>query len=413
MRPLATLLFALLAFASPEAHAQNAPPVTFFGEFAPTAATTTLPATNGAVTARNAFLQDLDPASVSFFDFEGLTPTFTDATARPPRAAPGTLVDRALARFDGYGSTSQIPARVFARSSQIANMSNRTGRNIDGGWATSGDQFLYAVGYDGSNGTVNLPAGQTSVAVSIRYDPTATTAGRTARPFSAFGGYVIDTEGYEFIRLTLTPLGGGTPVVLDYGPVSNSNNGTADPRGLFPGNYQVAFVGFTDHDTQYQRIDISFFDRDQSVVGDESFAFDDFVVGELNQVNGPPQTPETDRVLNQVDEPGWRLLSAPVRGVTVDDLAQQNLVQGVAAGDGVRTGAVPRGRLQLLHRVWRWYALGLHPRLHDRHRAAPWPRLLVVLVRPRRSRPTQLEPVAVRARAWSWISSSSRPQALS
>ena len=43
----------------------------------------------------------------------------------------------------------------------------------------------------------------------------------------------------------------------------------------------------------------------------------------------------TVTVADVTDSPGWRLLSAPVRGVTADDLAAQNYVQGVPGADGV------------------------------------------------------------------------------
>ncbi|MEM6325474.1 MAG: T9SS type A sorting domain-containing protein [Bacteroidota bacterium] len=329
------LLGALLLGAT-SASAQNAAPETFYGQYVPTASVSALPATNGATTARNQFLGDLDPLSISFFDFE----SETAQTTTPARAPNSPLESETIARFDGYGSAAEIPAELFARNAAVV---NPTSGNIFGTWATSGDNYLYAVGYDGVNTGVDasVPDNSTEIALSIRYAPGSVTAGRAPRAFSAFGAYISDTEAYDTIRLTLTPLGGGTPVVLDYGPVTNENNQTDDPRGDFPGNYQVSFVGFTDEDTRYERIDISFVGRDNAPVDNEAFGFDDFVVGEINQVNGPPVVTDTDRVLDQVDEPGWRLLSAPVRDVTVDDLAQQNVVLGVPAGDGVTQAQYP------------------------------------------------------------------------
>ena len=331
MRFIAFLALVIVA-ASPSV-AQNIAPTTFYGQYVPTGPVTALPTTNDAAAQRDLFLDGLDPQSISFFDFEGETVTYTATTGRPSRAPNSPLTEMATARFDGYGALVEIPADLFARNAEIVNPSNRTAPNIDGTWATSGDKYLYAVGYDGRNASVDasIPNGSTEIALSIRYDAAAVTPGRLARPFSAFGGYIIDTEAYDTIRLTLTPFGGGTPVVLDYGEVNNQNNQTDDPRGDFPGNYQVSFVGFSDPDTQYERIDISFVGADLSPVDNEAFGFDDFVVGEINQVEGPDQTPTAGPVTL---EPGWRLLSAPVRGVTVHDLAQLNLVQGVPAGDG-------------------------------------------------------------------------------
>ena len=332
MRFLLALLLA--ATAAGPASAQIAP-TQFYGQYVPTAASTSLPTSNGATAARDQFLADL--TEISFFGFENETVTYTATTGRPARNATNPLVQMATARFDGYGSRAEIPARIWARSAEIVQPTNRTPNAIDGTWATGGSKYLYAVGYDGINANVALPAGQTQTALSIRYDPSAVTPGSTPRPFSAFGGYIIDTEAYDKIRLTLTPFGGGTAVVLDYptgtGQVTNDNAGTDDPRGDFPGNYQVSFVGFSDPDSQYERIDISFVGRGNTPtnVDNEAFGFDDFVVGEVNQVSGPTQTVQTGPV---ADEPGWRLLSTPYKGITIDDLAQQNLVQGVAAGTG-------------------------------------------------------------------------------
>ncbi|OZC01799.1 T9SS type A sorting domain-containing protein [Rubricoccus marinus] len=309
---------------------------TYTGQDAPVTETYALDPNGQAKAAQTLFLNDLDPETISFFDFEDETPNSTDAT--PGRSATAGLTLNATARFNAYGDNGQIPALVRGRNGAIVRLNTSTNRI--GTFATSGNQYLYAVGYDGSNPSVpaSIPDGTTQTALALEYAPGSAEAGRMAKPFSAFGAYVNDTEAYGTIRLTLTPLGGATAqdplVIVDYDGIINQGN-----TGLTPGNSQVTFIGFADFDSQYERIDISFTNRKAPAPGrvvedNEAFGFDDFVVGELNQVFVPNEVIETRRVLDQVDEPGWRLLSAPVRGVTVADLAAQNLVQGVPAGDG-------------------------------------------------------------------------------
>lgn len=338
MPRLATLV--VLVAVTGAAHAQDVAPVTFFGQEAPTTATYTLSPTGGAVTARNSFLAALDPSSVETFDFDSLTPVVTDAT--PPRVDPGTLDEDVVGEFGGYGSDDVIPFRLYGRNGSV--IRNQTRTDLFGTWATSGNQYLFAQAFDGSRPSVTdaTPDGTTQVALRIQYDPSLATGSSTAKPFSAFGAYITDTEGYATIRLTLTPLGGATPtnplVVLDFGPVTNQGAINA-----MPGHAQTSFVGFTDFDSQYETIEIQFTDRRPDPSGgapldNEAYGFDDFVIGEINQVDGPLSAALSGPVW---DEPGWRLLSTPLRGVTVDSLARLNLVQGVPAGDGAVQGQYP------------------------------------------------------------------------
>ena len=300
---------------------------TYTGQDAPNAPTFQIIPNSQAAAAQALFLEDLDPATISFFDFEGLTPDNTDTT--PARAVNNAGSLTTIARFDAYGASGEIPTQVIGRNEAVVRLVNNT--NQIGTWATSGSQYLLAAAYDGDNFTGGT-AGTTQLALRLQYDAASVSAGRTPKPFSSFGAYITDTEGYGTIRLVLTPFGGGTQVIVDYNGILNQGITTTGR-----GNGQLTFVGFTDYLNQYQTIDIFFTNRKTpadpaQTVTNEAFGFDDFIVGEVNQVLGPEETAVTERVLDQVDEPGWRLLSAPVRGVTVDDLAQQNLVQGVPAG---------------------------------------------------------------------------------
>ncbi|OZC01798.1 T9SS type A sorting domain-containing protein [Rubricoccus marinus] len=334
--------YVIACFVAASAFAQDAPPVQYFGQDSPLFPSYELQPNGGAVTARNAFVESLADRTVGSHGFESDTPHFINNL--PSRVASALFQTATMARFPAYGDGGEIPVVVKARNRGIIELDANLGliSHLLGAWPTGGNKYLFAAGYDYSILDVvnEIFHGTTHGAVRLEYAPGQVSAGKVAKPISAFGTYVTDIEGYETIRLTLTPLGGGAPVVLDYGEVTNL--GVIE---LSPGNGQVAFIGFTDHDSQYEAIEISFTDRrvlglpiGSTVVDNETFGFDDFIIGEINQVQGPEITGATPPVLS---EPGWRLLSAPVQGVTVDDLAQQNVVLGVPDGDGVEQAQYP------------------------------------------------------------------------
>jgi hypothetical protein len=264
----------------------GAVPVKFFGQDPQPVPAATVPVGGGSETARSAFLSNL--AALSAEGFEALG----SQSVLPAAGAPTQSYGLSFA-----GSAGTIAATAQAVTGAIVNT------DINGNFATGGSNYLFA------RGTVSFDFGAT--------------------PVSAFGFYINDVETIGAVTVTLTPAGGGTPVVLTYGGIVNSGT-----TSTVPGDGQLAFIGFIDTETAYENVVVSF--PGQSA--NEGFGFDDLVVGDLNQVTATQRTVTQTQI---VDEPGWRLLSAPVQGVTVDALAQLNLVQGVPAGDGVAQGQYP------------------------------------------------------------------------
>ena len=146
-------------------------------------------------------------------------------------------------------------------------------------------------------------------------------------PISSFGFYVTDVETVSAVTLTLTPNGstpgGPNDVVVRYGGVINQ--GTA---GQSPGEQNVLFIGFADTEALYTNINIDFPGQ-----GTDVFGFDELAVGDVDQLLAAKSQVTVGTAQVSAD-PGWRLLSAPVEGVTPGALALQNLVQGVPAGNG-------------------------------------------------------------------------------
>ena len=282
----------------------DAVPYKYFGQDAPTTAQSSVPAGGGAASARARFLADLDPTTIGTEDFS--------SSANTPYPGNGNrdFVDVGVFTFTG-ASGATVPARIETAGGQIRST------NAAGTFATSPSKYLLGQG--------GVQDGATYGGIRLTYQP-----GTGTQPFGAFGVYITDTESFGSIRITLTPVGGGTPVVLDYTGIINT--GSAGNYQL-PGNSQLAFVGFIDTDQSYEQIEISFADPSGTANSNELFGFDDLTVGEGRQLEASKE--QTTVFSAQVaDEPGWRLLSAPVEGLTVDDLALQQLVQGVPAGDG-------------------------------------------------------------------------------
>ncbi|MEM1117159.1 MAG: T9SS type A sorting domain-containing protein [Bacteroidota bacterium] len=251
-------------------------PVKFFGQDPQPTPALTLPASGASVTARNAFLSNLDLSTVGTEDFTAVTVT--------DPATPGATFSLSFA-----GGSGTITGAGSANNGRIL-----SGDDGFGAFATSPSNFLKATGD-----------------LSITF----------SQPISAFGFYLTDVETVDAVRLTLTPDGGGPDVVLEYGGIINSGS-----TGQVPGNGQVNFVGFIDAETLYTTVEVSF-----PGTNGEGFGFDDLTVGDASQVTSEQVTVTQ---ANIGDGPGWRLLGAPVSGVTVDALALQNLVQGVPAGNG-------------------------------------------------------------------------------
>ena len=303
-----TAALLLAAFVAPEA---DAIPKKYFGQDAPAVAPTTLNPSGAAAAARARFLGDLDNEA---------TLTFTGSTAqtRPPR----NNVYYAVGNYNYPGGGSAIvPVDVTATDRAIQTAPYIGTYNTSPTSSTQTNAFLYTVGY------YDAATGATSGGVRIVYNPGRITDGTETRPIGAFGVYITDTESFGTIELTLTPLGGGAPVILNYTGIINQGR-----TGQTPGDGQVSFVGFIDTDQVYEAIDITFTDPSGNDAN-EAFGFDDLTIGAAQQLV-PTKEQVTVFQPSIVDKPGWRLLSAPVEGLTVHDLALQQLVQGVPAGDG-------------------------------------------------------------------------------
>lgn len=275
------LTFLLALFATSPA---GAVPVKFFGQDPVPNPSNTVPAGGGSASARASFLSNL--ATVSNESFEGLA-----SQSSPP--APNAPSQNYNLSFTG--SLAAINAVATAAAGAIMNT------NVSGVFATQGSRYLLA------RGSVSFNFGST--------------------PVSAFGFYINDIETVSTVVLTLIPAGGGTPLNVPYGGVVNSGANSV------PGNGQLNFIGFIDTEVAYERVTVSF-----PGTTTEGFGFDELVVGDVAQVT---TTQETVTQAQIADEPGWRLLSAPVQGVTVNLLALQNLVQGIPAGNGVAQAQYP------------------------------------------------------------------------
>ena len=302
-RFVAGALAALALWSSPA----GAIPVKYFGQDAPASPTYSLNPNGNAAAARARFLANLNPATISTLRFTGVP------NESAPTSAQGTLRTFGTANFPTTTGRS-VPLLVQATDAAYRTAERYGAYNTT---AASGTGFLYAWG----RVVENVPQG----GVTLTYNPSGVTSGRTPVPVGAFGVYVTDTEGFGTITLTLTPFGGGAPVVLDYTGIINQGATFATP-----GDGQVSFVGFIDTETQYEKIQIGFSDY-AGVQSSESFGFDDLTIGEAAQLlTTKEQATVTQAEIGNV--PGWRLLSTPVGGVLPHDLALQNLVQGVAAG---------------------------------------------------------------------------------
>ncbi|MEM1117156.1 MAG: T9SS type A sorting domain-containing protein [Bacteroidota bacterium] len=270
-----TLLCAVaLATAAPT----MATPVKFFGQDPQPSPASVLPASGASVAARTEFLSNLSGVG---------TEDFGSVTVTNPNTASATF---SLSFAASSGTITATGGGFRARIQQ-----NKPPSELDA-FATSPVDFLKANG-----------------GLTLSFDT----------PIAAFGFYITDVEVPDTVLLTLTPDGGGAPVELPFTGIIN----TGQPGGI-PGDGQVAFIGFIDTETLYTGIDISF---PGTSAGAEAFGFDDMTVGDVGQVTSEQVTATQADIF---DEPGWRLLGAPVTGVTVDALALQNLVQGVPAGNG-------------------------------------------------------------------------------
>ena len=279
------LLFVLAALgASLPAAAQ---PVQYYGQdsrFSTDTSTPTVYADGAPLAARQRFLANLDPATIQNESFE----TFTATTTRPGTS---TAFSQALS-FRGATAGTPVTATATALGAAIY---QQTPARKDGVFATDGTNFIFG------RRNVTFDFGTT--------------------PVNAFGFYLNDVETVPGVEVTLTPVSDDPDavlpdVVLFYGPIPNSGT-----TGTGTGNGQLNFVGFIDKNTNYSRVVVGF-----PGVGNEGFGFDELVVGELPQVIASQVTVDQADI---ADQPGWRLLSAPVRGVTPNRLALQNLVQGV------------------------------------------------------------------------------------
>ncbi|MEM0964002.1 MAG: hypothetical protein AAGK21_15855, partial [Bacteroidota bacterium] len=305
-----TALFLALAFSAPA----EAQPVKYFGQDAPPDAMFNINNATSAVAARNRFTANLTGVQTVAFT-GGATGT------TPGRNGPTTFnwVDLGVFNFTGQGG-STIPTRVETSDGEIR------ATETFGAYATSASSFVYGVGYDDG-------VGQTAGGIRLTYVPSTNT-----RPFGAFGAYITDIEGFGGVSLTLTPEGGGTPVVLRYTGIKNE--GVIETSATQIGNGNTIFVGFIDTETRYTRIQIGF-DNPSGQQANESFGLDDLTIGEpLQLAAGKDQATVTQAAA--CDDAGWRLLSAPVdNGVTPNSLGLLNLIQGIPAGAGITQQQYP------------------------------------------------------------------------
>ncbi|MEM6327519.1 MAG: hypothetical protein AAF791_10410 [Bacteroidota bacterium] len=234
--------------------------------------------------ARQAFLSALDPATIQSESFE----SFSASSSYP---GGNSNFSQALT-FTGAAVGSPITITATSRGAGFVNQNPDTDNGV---YPTDGDNFLF---------------GRRDVVFDF---------GST--PVNAFGFYLNDVETVDFVLLILDPVGPAGADTLRYGPIPNTGSTNGNP-----GDGQLNFVGFIDKNTDYETVTVGF-----PGVGNEGFGFDELVVGELPQVIAEQVTVGQDNI---ADAPGWRLLSAPLYDVTVDALAQQNLVQGVAGAMG-------------------------------------------------------------------------------
>ena len=330
-------LFPLLAFAL--ATAAAAQPVVFFGQDSRFPATPrnvgeSFVRTDGdAYAVRQQFLANLASTGlnrVSNESFENvvvgdnssaLVAGEARATAAPTTGAyPNGNGFEAVLVFEGSGSDL-----ITAVMQRVPGVSSRLGLYQLPNPETPRDGIYPTDARTASGGNTYVFARND---IQFDFRETAQTTSRPATadtPVNAFGFYLNDVETISRVQVVLTPDGSapgdGNDLVYNLGPIINNGS----PGGL--GNGQLNFIGFIDTQTAYSVVRVGF-----PGVSGEGFGFDGLVVGTEPQVITTQVTvPEA----SIADEPGWRLLSAPVRDITVDMLAQQNLVQGVGAGDGV------------------------------------------------------------------------------
>ena len=283
-------------------HGPSAQPIKFFGQDDPDTIGQ-LPPSGQAVTARNSFIANLNASTIGTEGFEGFATTACSGGSTSSCVSnPGAANASFRIRFNATNSAPDITVSGTGNRARVL-VENNAQRDA---FATTGTKFL-----------------------KINADPDVANGNRLTLAFadgagapfgiSAFGFYVTDIEDTDAVVLTLRPVGNGTSAANDV-DLEFTGLQTAGV-GRRPGDGGVIFVGFVDKRTLYERVVLTFAGTPR-----EAYGFDDFTIGAVSQVTSEQATVTSARV---ADEPGWRLLSAPVRNVTINALALQNLVQGV------------------------------------------------------------------------------------
>ena len=185
-----------------------------------------------------------------------------------------------------------------------------------------GNESFYSFSQTGAGigGAETAGADGTRAALVIEYDGSAT-GDFAGFGFTAPGGATVDASGTAFLEFFYRDEDDGTVLLIKLEDTSGAELITSVPLPAGPGFQRLAVpLSSFSGSASLSQIQVLRFELLDRGAGPSSLALDQVTFRAR-------RLPATQTI---TDGAGWRLLSAPVAGVTVGDLASQNLVQGVA-----------------------------------------------------------------------------------